>query len=76
MLYAVVIRNKILLLSRERVTDGSYFHAYVNICAMASISTTAFLLVNLELLLTIRSCRDERKSPVSLDAVLDRRYKF
>lgn len=71
MLYAIVIRKEILLLSRERVTDGSYFHTYINICAMALISTTVpFLLVSLESLLTIKSCRDERKSPVSLNTLL------
>lgn len=45
--------------------------AYANICAMALMrATVASLLANLELLLTIKSYRDERESPVSLGAIL------
>jgi len=46
---------------------GSNLYAYANICAMALMRVTVVsLLANLESLLTIKSCRDERESPVSL----------
>jgi len=48
--------------------------AYANIYAMALMrATVASLHANLESLLTIKSCRDEHDSPVSLD---DERCEF
>lgn len=37
---------------------------------MALMRATVFLLASLESLLTIKSCRDERESPVSSGAIL------